>query len=101
MRRTVFFSLAAMLAAGSIGAGARHSQKTADAAWRQWGGPNRNFIVEAGTLADKWPDTGPRIHWSRPLGTGHSAILAEDGRLYTMYRVGAGKGRSGGPWEAE
>ena len=38
--------------------------------------------------------------WSRPLGTGHSAILAEDGRLYTMYRAGNGRAKQG-PWESE
>jgi outer membrane protein assembly factor BamB len=69
-------------------------------AWRQWGGPNRNFIVEATGLAEKWPDGGPPILWSRPLGTGHSAILADEGRLFTMYRVGNGRAKQG-PWEAE
>jgi outer membrane protein assembly factor BamB len=70
------------------------------AAWPQWGGPNRNFIVEATGLADAWPEMGPRRIWSRPLGTGHSAIVAADGRLFTMYRVGNGRARQG-PWESE
>lgn len=69
-------------------------------AWRQWGGPNRNFIVQATGLADNWPETGPPVIWSRPLGTGHSAIVADEGRLYTMYRKGNGRAR-GGPWDAE
>ena len=69
-------------------------------AWRQWGGPNRNFVVEAEGLAGEWPDAGPPVLWSRPLGTGHSAILAEDRRLYTLYRVGNGRAKQG-PWEAE
>jgi outer membrane protein assembly factor BamB len=67
--------------------------------WRQWGGPNRNFISGATGLADKWPDSGPRVIWSRPLGTGHSAIVAADGRLFTMYRVGNGRAKMG-PWSA-
>ncbi len=33
--------------------------------------------------------------WSRPLGTGHSAILVDDGRLYTMYRAGNGRAQAG------
>jgi outer membrane protein assembly factor BamB len=75
-------------------------------AWRQWGGPNRNFMVNATGLADKWPEGGPRVFWSRPLGTGHSAILVDEGRLYTMYRVGNGQstgggGRAKGPFDAE
>jgi outer membrane protein assembly factor BamB len=67
--------------------------------WPQWGGPNRNFIVEAAGLADSWPEGGPRVIWTRPLGTGHSAIVAADGRLFTMYRKGNGRTR-GGPFEA-
>ncbi|MDO8679069.1 MAG: PQQ-like beta-propeller repeat protein [Acidobacteriota bacterium] len=69
-------------------------------AWRQWGGPNRNFIVSSTGLADQWPDAGPPVLWSRPLGPGHSAILAEGGRLYTMYRAGNGRAKQG-PWEPE
>jgi outer membrane protein assembly factor BamB len=68
--------------------------------WRQWGGPNRNFVVTSIDLADRWPETGPPVLWSRPLGTGHSAILVDEGRLFTMYRAGNGRARQG-PWDAE
>ncbi|HSF18811.1 MAG TPA: PQQ-binding-like beta-propeller repeat protein [Vicinamibacteria bacterium] len=68
--------------------------------WPQWGGPNRNFIVETSGLAEAWPDAGPPVVWSRPLGTGHSSIVADGSRLYTMYRVGNGRER-GGPWDRE
>jgi len=66
--------------------------------WRQWGGPNRNFITEASGLADQWPDSGPPLLWSRPLGLGHSAIAVDDGMLYTLYRPGEQISRTG-PWE--
>src|SRR5688572_33463819 len=68
--------------------------------WTQWGGPTRNFIVNSSGLAEKWPETGPPVIWSRPLGTGHSAIIVDDGRLYTMYRAGNGRARQG-PWEPD
>lgn len=69
--------------------------------WRQWGGTHRNFVVEStAPLAEAWPDSGPPLRWSRPLGTGHSAILYDEGRLYTMYRVGNGRARQG-PFDAE
>jgi outer membrane protein assembly factor BamB len=58
------------------------------AAWPQWGGPAQDFHAPAGTLAAAWPEGGPRQLWSRPLGDGYSAIVAEGGRLYTMYRDG-------------
>jgi outer membrane protein assembly factor BamB len=72
--------------------------------WPQWGGPNRNFIVETTGLAEKWPDAGPRVIWTRPLGTGHSSIVADGDRLFTMFRKGNGRGGGGravGPWDAE
>jgi hypothetical protein len=81
--------------------GILNGQSTVPAgSWRQWGGPNRNFIVDASGLADGWPESGPRVIWTRPLGAGHSAILADGGRLFTMYRVGNGRARQG-PWESE
>jgi outer membrane protein assembly factor BamB len=76
------------------------AQDASSAYWRQWGGPNRDFVVEARGLAEKWPDSGPPVLWSRALGTGHSAILADEGRLYTMYRAGDGRAKSG-PWKEE
>lgn len=62
---------------------------SAKAQWPQWGGPNRNFTVEATGLADKWPDGGPKKVWSRTLGPGFSSIIADGGRLYSMYRSGS------------
>jgi outer membrane protein assembly factor BamB len=54
--------------------------------WTEWGGPHRNFMVDATNLASSWPADGPRRRWTRTLGEGHSAVIAEGGRLYTMYR---------------
>ena len=102
--RTLFvFAGLLILGAGwhAITPPAIHGQGNApSAAWPQWGGPQRNFIVDVKGLADKWPEGGPPVIWTRPLGTGHSSIVADDGRLFTMYRVGNGRARQG-PWEAE
>ncbi len=57
--------------------------------WPQWGGPNRNFKVNAKGLANSWPADGPKRLWSRDLGEGYSAVSAEGGSLYTMYRQGS------------
>jgi outer membrane protein assembly factor BamB len=54
--------------------------------WLQWGGPSRNFMVNATGLASSWPQGGPRKLWTRTLGEGHSAIVVDGSRLYTMYR---------------
>jgi outer membrane protein assembly factor BamB len=67
--------------------------------WRQWGGPNRNFISDATGLANSWGDDGPPVIWTRPLGLGHSSIVVDAGVLYTMYRrsgESAGRGERGG-----
>ena len=57
-----------------------------DPSWLQWGGPRRNFTAETPALASAWPASGPKKLWERALGEGHSSILVEGGRLYTMYR---------------
>jgi outer membrane protein assembly factor BamB len=54
--------------------------------WTQWGGVSRDFMSDTKGLASSWPADGPKKLWSRTLGEGHSAILAENGRLFTMYR---------------
>jgi len=56
--------------------------------WPQWGGANRDFKPEAKGLASRWPAGGPRKLWERALGEGHSSIVSDGVRLYTMYRKG-------------
>jgi outer membrane protein assembly factor BamB len=63
--------------------------------WTQWGGPHRNFMSGSTGLVSTWPSGGPRNLWSRPLGEGHSSILAEGGRVYTMYRTAGPAGQRG------
>lgn len=68
-------------------------QKAAPAAavpvsWLQWGGPNRDFKASIQGLKDIWPAGSPKQLWSRTLGDGHSAILVDQNRLYTMYSSG-------------
>ena len=68
--------------------------------WTQWAGPTRDFHARSTGLAESWPAGGPRVIWTRPLGTGHSAIVADEGRLFTMYRAGNGRARQG-PWSSD
>jgi outer membrane protein assembly factor BamB len=62
------------------------SQGTARAQWTQWGGPKQDFTADSKGLASSWPEDGPKKLWTRELGEGYSAILVDDGKLYTMYR---------------
>ena len=93
----------ALLLLASLGVRLQAQSAAPDLAWRQWGGPHRNFAVDIPAGAphvSAWPASGPRQIWSRPLGLGHSTILYEEGRLYTLYRPGDGKAKTG-PWIAE
>ena len=60
----------------------------AQAQWTQYGGPGQAFTVSGKGLAETWPPGGPPLLWRRDLGEGYSSILADAGRLYTMYRAG-------------
>ncbi len=60
----------------------------ATAQWPHWGGPTRDFRAPASRLAPNWPENGPRRLWSRPLGHGHSSIVAAGDRLFTMWGKG-------------
>ena len=81
LRATLTFLLVAVC----VAADAQHAY----AQWPQWGGPDRNFSVpDAKGLADSWPERGPKKLWKRRLGDGFSAIVVDDGLVYTMYRKG-------------
>jgi outer membrane protein assembly factor BamB len=56
--------------------------------WTQWGGEGRDFRCADAKLADSWPAAGPRKLWSREIGPGHSAIVADADAIYTMCRRG-------------
>jgi outer membrane protein assembly factor BamB len=62
------------------------SMTAADTAWPQWGGPHRNFTADTTGIASSWPASGPKRLWERSLGEGHSAIVSDGSRLFTMYR---------------
>ncbi|HSB12053.1 MAG TPA: PQQ-binding-like beta-propeller repeat protein [Blastocatellia bacterium] len=45
-------------------------------------------MVDARGLAPSWPANGPKRLWGRELGEGHSSIVVDGNRLYTMYSKG-------------
>jgi len=81
LRKTTWLSLGLLLWLS-----ADASAQTAN--WPQWGGPQRNFMVDAKGLAETWPAAGPKRLWSRELGEGHSSVVVDGARLYTMYSRG-------------
>lgn len=77
MKTSIFFVAMAVGVAGNL------------PEWPQFGGPNRNFMIDSKGLAAAWPAEGPKKLWMRPLGEGYSEISVDQGTLYTMYRKGA------------
>ena len=75
-------TIAAMLTVLSLGVA-----QAADN-WPQWGGPNRDFTLDARELSRNWGDDGPREIWSRSLGGGFAGIVSDGKSLYTSYRDG-------------
>lgn len=86
MKRTLARASAGMLVVGLLSTLALAEPSSGD--WTRWGGPNQDFRAVGGRLAASWPEEGPTRLWSRELGDGYSAILTDNGRLYTMYRDG-------------
>ncbi len=83
MKKRFALAMALGVALAGTAAGVRGAAATD---WLQWGGAGRNFMPQATGLAPSWPAGGPKRLWTRPLGEGHSAILVEGQRIYTMYR---------------
>ncbi len=85
MNPTAALFVTAALALAGAG---RPAAPDGSTAWLQWGGPHRNFSVDAPPLATSWPADGPRRLWRRPLGSGFSSIVTDGTTLYTLYRSG-------------
>jgi outer membrane protein assembly factor BamB len=56
------------------------------ASWLQWGGPSRDFQVQARPLG--WDGAAPRRVWQRELGDGFSSIVGDQATIYAAWRVG-------------
>jgi outer membrane protein assembly factor BamB len=48
------------------------------------GSDSDNISKETVPLAESWPETGPPVLWSTPLGDGHAAPVVKDGRVYIL-----------------
>ncbi|MHC4884683.1 MAG: outer membrane protein assembly factor BamB family protein [Planctomycetota bacterium] len=52
--------------------------------WPGFRGVNRDNVVAATALADRWPEGGPKRLWSIRLGEGHAAPVVNQGRVYVL-----------------
>ena len=57
---------------------------SAGADWPQWRGPNQDGISHETSLAQTWPEEGPKVLWRLPLSGGFSSVAVASGAAYTM-----------------
>jgi len=55
--------------------------------WPQYLGPERNATSSETGLARAWPEGGPTVLWTFPLGEGYGAPAVVDGKVYVLDRV--------------
>ena len=64
------------------------SQALIGADWPNYRGPDHNGITRETNWSATWPNSGPKILWKKPVGTGFSSFAVVDGRVYTMGNTG-------------
>lgn len=67
------------------------SSPSGDPGWPCLRGPRYDGHSAEVHLADRWPEEGPPVLWTRPLGQGYSAFTAVGDRAYTQYQTLAGQ----------
>ncbi|RJP27061.1 MAG: hypothetical protein C4527_14160 [Candidatus Omnitrophota bacterium] len=55
--------------------------------WPHYLGPNRNATSDETGLLREWPESGPKVVWSFPLGAGYGAPAVVDGKVYILDNV--------------
>ena len=57
--------------------------------WPHYLGPNDNATSSETGLAKTWPEEGPKVLWTVPLGAGYGAPAVYDGKVYLLDRIGS------------
>ena len=52
--------------------------------WFRFRGPQLNGVSEETHWLENWPEDGPKVAWEANVGTGFSAVVVSEGRLYTL-----------------
>ena len=52
--------------------------------WPKWRGPRGDGISRE-TIAEQWPEGGPKVLWSADVGLGYSSPIAHQGRIYLFH----------------
>ena len=54
--------------------------------WPQFLGPTRNSISPETGILRTWPETGPEVLWTAPVGIGYGGPVVKDGKIYILDR---------------
>ncbi|QIA06410.1 outer membrane protein assembly factor BamB family protein [Draconibacterium halophilum] len=54
--------------------------------WPQFLGPERNSTSPQKNLLREWPESGPEVLWTVPLGIGYGGPVVKDGKVYILDR---------------
>ena len=73
--------LAFILSSAAVFAGSPESSD-----WPQYLGPDRNSITPEKGLLRSWPEKGPEILWTVPVGRGYGGPVIKDGSVYLLDR---------------
>lgn len=65
------------------------SRVTVAADWTQYLGPNRNGISTETGIKRSWPEEGPKVLWTIPLGQGFGGAAVSNGEVFVLDRVNA------------
>lgn len=55
--------------------------------WPQFLGPDRNAVSSETGLSREWPEIGPKVEWTFPLGPGYGAPAVYEGKVYILDRI--------------
>ena len=78
------FFLPTLLLCGTGLALAAGTDPSAGTDWPQFRGPQQNGVSLEKGLLRSWPESGPKILWKKPIGSGFSTVTVVEDALYTM-----------------
>lgn len=58
--------------------------------WPHVRGPGYDAHSHDTGLAERWPESGPPVLWTRELGAGYSAFVVGDGKAFTAFQTSGG-----------
>ncbi len=55
--------------------------------WPQWLGPQRDGVWRESGIVEKFPASGPKVKWQKPIGGGYAGPAVAGGKVFVTDRV--------------